>query len=168
MLCNCLSICLLQLFFSFWPSGFSHLLFFISSCKICCCWEVTVWGPRSTRVCLHACHCWKTKTVSNICFYVRRSQRRCFLTTTFSSTWRETHQSTTCAVRSSRSTTPPKNSEGSWSKLEGWGFLCIVARREKKWHFYSKGLVESPSDFCSVVCHPVALAFPPALPSLES
>lgn len=123
MLCNCLSVCLLQLILLYWPTGFSHSAFLSQVVKQARAGRgLCVAKKTNTPICLHACHFWKTKTVSHICFCDRRSQRRCFLTTTFSSTWRATRQSTTCAVRSSRSTTPPKNSEGSWSKLEGWGF----------------------------------------------
>lgn len=158
MLCNCLSVCLLLLILLYWPSGFTHSAFLSQVAKQAgagrCC---HVARKTNTPMCLQACHYWKTKTISHICFCARRSQRRCFSTTTFSSTWRATRQSTTCAVRSSRSTTPPKNSEGSWSKLEGWGFPLHCGRTKKK-------KPHSTSDFCSVVCRAVAVAFPPLLP----
>lgn len=71
----------------------------------------------------HTCFYRRVKTVFFILSFLRRSQKRCVSTTTYSLIWRATHQSTTCAVRSSPSTTPPKNSGESWSKLEGWGCL---------------------------------------------
>lgn len=117
-----------------------------------------VWPGRQT----HRCVCMpatagRLKLSLMFVSYHRRSQRRCFSTTTFSSTWRATRQSTTCAVRSSRSTTPPKNSEGSWSKLEGWGFPLHCGWTKK---------AQNTSDFFSVVCRAVAVACPSLLSSV--
>lgn len=78
---------------------------------------------RQTQISLSHIYCYRRVNRLYLLSFLRRSQKRCVLTTTSSLTWRATHQWTTCAVRSSPSTTPPKNSGESWSKLEGWGCL---------------------------------------------